>query len=97
MHQHNRYFNCTVLSSGSSSVMSSLSGFSHPLSTSRAAKSHSVKNCRFADQSPVALNPCKAFPTVVAFPYAYIAKQFRLSLKSVTFNRFLTVDFYSVK
>ena len=68
MHQHTSFFNCTVHFSGSSSVMSSLSGFSDTLSTSRDAESHSMKNCRCADQSPVALNPSKAFPTVAAFP-----------------------------
>ena len=68
MQQHISFFNCTVHSSEASSALSSLSGFSDNLSTSRGAKSHSVKNCRCADKSPAALNPSKAFPAVAAFP-----------------------------
>ena len=68
MHHHISFFDCTVHSSVSSSAMSSQSGFSDTLSTSRGAKSHTVKNCRRADKSPVTLNPPKAFPVVAAFP-----------------------------
>jgi len=68
MHQHISFFDCTVYSSVSSSAMSSLSGFSDALSTSRGAKSHTVKNCRCADKSPVTLNPPRAFHAVAAFP-----------------------------
>jgi hypothetical protein len=68
MHQHISFFDCTVHSSVSSYAMSSLSGFSDTLSASRVAKSHTVKNCRCADKSPVTLNPPKAFPAVAAFP-----------------------------